>query len=66
MDDKIKQEDPLQGNGYYVDEDALAEEFLRPPTLADIEFEKKLDAAIAAQQEKYRKAKEEKKAKKDK
>ena len=66
MDDKINQEDPLQGNGYYVDEDALAEEFLRPPTLADIEFDKELDEYLAAQQEKYRKAKEEKKAKKDK
>ena len=66
MGDKIKQEDPLQGNGYYVDEDALAEEFLRPPTLADIEFDKELDEYLAAQQEKYRKAKEEKKAKKDK
>lgn len=27
----------------------------RPKTLADIEFDKKLNAAIAAQQEKYRK-----------
>lgn len=66
MDDKIKQKDPLQGNGYYVDEDALAEEFLRPPTLADIEFDKELDEYLAAQQEKRRKAKEEKKAAKDK
>lgn len=32
----------------------------RPKTLADIEFDKKLNAAIAAQQEKYRKEKEEK------
>ena len=62
MDDKIKENDPLQGNGYYVDEDALAEEFLRPPTLADIEFDKELDEYLAAQQEKRRKAKEEKKA----
>ena len=36
----------------------------RPKTLADIEFDKKLNAAIAAQQEKYRKEKEEKKPKK--
>ena len=33
----------------------------RPKTLADIEFDKKLNAAIAAQQEKYRKEKQEKK-----
>ena len=61
MDDKIKENDSLQGNGYYVDEDALAEEFLRPPTLADIEFDKELDEYLAAQQEKRRKAKEKKK-----
>lgn len=61
MDDKIKQNDPLQGNGYYVDEDALAEEFLRPPTLAEIEFAKELDEYLAAQQEKRRKEKQEKK-----
>lgn len=34
----------------------------RPKTLADIEFDKELDEYLAAQQEKYRKAKEEKKA----
>ena len=60
MDEKKEKEYFLKGNGYYLDENWLAEELTRPRTLADIEFEKKLDAALAKQQEEERKAKKEK------
>jgi len=53
--EKLRKETSIYYDGCYpVDLD-------RPPTLADIEFDKKLNAAIAAQQEKYRKEKQEKK-----
>ena len=61
MDDKTKHDDPLQGNGYYVDKDALAELFMRPLSADEIEDSERLDILPAIQQEKYRKAKEEKK-----
>ena len=60
MDEKEEKEYFLKGNGYYLDENWLAEELTRPKTLADIEFEKELDDYLAKQQEKYRKAKKEK------
>ena len=66
MDEKEEKEYFLKGNGYYLDENWLAEELTRPKTLADIEFEKELDDYLAKQQEKYRKAKKNKEEKETK
>lgn len=56
--EKLRKETSIYYDGCYpVDLD-------RPKTLAEIEFDKKLNVAIATQQEKRRKAKEEKKAEK--
>ena len=60
MDEKQKKEYFLKDNGYYLDEYELAKALTRPRTLADIEFEKELDAALAKQQEEERKTKKEK------
>jgi len=53
-EEKLRKETSIYYDGCYpVDLD-------RPKTLADINFEKKLDAALAKQQEEERKAKKEK------